>query len=375
LGILKTNWTFYETRLGRETNQVGVYAFTHYRKEIQRRLHMKKILLIAFILLLSVSLFGCANGENEPQQTDEADEQAVQDTVLSFGEKLQTVSLLAPKDVLEKSMKENYGEFVSQELIAKWVSDPSNAPGRLTSSPWPDRIEILEIKKASEASYNVKGEIIEITSIEQAGEGIAAKRPISLVVKKVDDKWIIDDVTLGDYEEEPQPEPLSLKEIFPLSQGSTWQYLGEGNEYASFNRKVLFLEGDRAQVAEDNGGTVSASVFKTTEEEIIRTFFQGEEYDETNLLDQESNDSLVVLKAPLKVGTSWEVPGGVREIVETDAVVDTPAGKFEGCIKVSIKLENSTMYEYFKAGIGMVKREFESEGMKVTSTLEKYEIK
>jgi hypothetical protein len=33
------------------------------------------------------------------------------------------------------------------------------------------------------------------------------------------------------------------------------------------------------------------------------------------------------------------------------------------------------MYEYFKAGIGMVKREFESEGMKVTSALEKYEIK
>lgn len=162
---------------------------------------MKKIVLIAFILLLSILMFGCTGAENDPQQTDEANEQAVRDTVLGFGEKLQTVSLLAPKDILEKSMIENYGEFVSLELTAKWISDPQNAPGKLTSSPWPDRIEILEIKKASKASYNVKGEIIEITSTEQTSGGIAAKRPINIVVKKVDNKWLIDDVNLSDYEE------------------------------------------------------------------------------------------------------------------------------------------------------------------------------
>jgi hypothetical protein len=175
--------------------------------------------------------------------------------------------------------------------------------------------------------------------------------------------------------EEPQPDPLSLKDFFPLSEGSTWQYRGEGNEYASFNRKVVFVEGDRAQIVEDNGGTVSASIFKAAEDEIVRTFFQGEEYKEMNLLDQDSNDSLVILRTPLKVGTSWESQEGVREIVEMDAVVDTPAGKFEDCIKVSIKLQYSTLYEYFKAGVGMVKREFTSEGTMVSSTLEKYEIK
>ncbi len=330
---------------------------------------MKKILLFAFILLLSVSLLACTRVGNEPQQTGEAEEDAVVKIVESFGKKLQTVSLLAPKDILEKSMKENYGEFVSQALIAKWISDPLNAPGRLTSSPWPDRIEILSIDKLSENEYEVKGEIIEITSTENVNDGVAAKRPITLVVKKVDNRWLIDDVTLGDYEE------ANLKDFFPISKGSTWQYRGEGNEYASFNRKVLFLEGDKAQFVEDNGGTVSGAVFKVTEEEITRTFFQGEEYNETNLLNQDSNDSLVILKAPLKVGTKWETPREVREIVEIDATVDTPAGKFEDCIKVSIKLENSALYEYFKEGIGLVKREFTSEGMTVTSTLEQYNIK
>lgn len=176
-------------------------------------------------------------------------------------------------------------------------------------------------------------------------------------------------------EPEPQQETLSLKDFFPLSNGSTWQYKGEGNEYASFSRKVLFVDGNRAQISEDNGGTVSTSVFEVSDEAITRTFFKGEEYDEINFIGQKPNDDLIILKAPLKAGTSWEVQDGVREITEVGATVDTPACKFEDCIKVTIKLENSTMQEYFKAGVGMVKREFVSEGMTVTSTLEKYEIR
>lgn len=174
---------------------------------------MKKTLLLAFILLLSISLFGCTSRRNEAQpeskgqnieesgQNDEANEKAVINIVEGFGKKLQEVSLQAPKDVLEKSMKESYGDFVSGKLITAWISDPLNAPGRLTSSPWPDRIEIVDIKKVSEDTYQVNGEIIEITSTEKASGKAAAKRPITLTVKKSDNRWIIDDVTLGDYKE------------------------------------------------------------------------------------------------------------------------------------------------------------------------------
>ncbi len=173
---------------------------------------MKKILMPILILVLSVLLFGCAGGanaaqqdkeiqkENVTQQSDEADEKAVVDLVESFGSKLQAVSLLAPKDILEKSMKENYGDYVSEALLAKWAGDPQNAPGRLTSSPWPDRIEITSTEKISENAYEVKGKIIEITSTEKEKGGAAAKRPITLEVKKINDSWVIDNVTLGDYE-------------------------------------------------------------------------------------------------------------------------------------------------------------------------------
>lgn len=173
---------------------------------------MKKILLFILVLSLSISLLACTNAGNEAkpekdgqnieeqQQNNEADEKAVTGMVEAFGKKLQTVSLLAPKDVLEKSMKENYGEFVSQALLNQWINDPENAPGRLTSSPWPDRIEVRDAKRVSEGIYEVNGEIIEITSTEQANDGIAAKRPITVTVKKADSKWLIEAVTLGDYD-------------------------------------------------------------------------------------------------------------------------------------------------------------------------------
>ena len=169
---------------------------------------MKKLLLFALILLLGASMIGCMvagsqsqQNEEKTQQTDEADKEAVTNIVESFGKKLQEVSLLAPKEVLEKSMEESYGDFVTSELIEKWIRDPMNAPGRLTSSPWPDRIEILAIDKLAEDRYEVKGEVIEVTSTEKTEDGIAAKRPITLAVRKIDGRWLIDDVKLGDYEE------------------------------------------------------------------------------------------------------------------------------------------------------------------------------
>lgn len=184
---------------------------------------MKKTFLFALLLLLSVSLFACANRgtesqprkegpakeeprevprevpREEPQRADQTDEAAVASLVKEFGSKLQTVSLQAPKDVVNKSMQENYGDLVSPALIAEWLKDLPNAPGRMLSSPWPDRIEILSVEKLSE-TYQVRGQIIEITSVEKVSGGAAAKRPITLTVKKTGDRWLVDAVALGAYE-------------------------------------------------------------------------------------------------------------------------------------------------------------------------------
>ena len=180
-------------------------------------------------------------------------------------------------------------------------------------------------------------------------------------------------------EKTAEPEPVKevvpdakVADFFPVVAGSTWEYQGDGNEYASFSRKILFASGNLAQIREENGGTVSASVFKITSETVTRIFFLGEAYESTNYLKSASNENLVILKTFLKVGTKWTEPNGTREIVDLKATVTTPAGNFTQCLKIKISNKDSTSYEYFKSGIGMVQREFISGDTKITSSLKKH---
>ncbi len=195
---------------------------------------------------------------------------------------------------------------------------------------------------------------IETTTPEKTPEKVPEKTP-----EKVPDPVpVVPAVKPGDY--------------FPVVAGSTWEYQGEGNEYASFNRKILFTKENLAQLREDNGGTVSAAVFKTTPEAVTRIFFLGEAYGQENFLNSSSNENIIILKSPLQVGTKWTEPNGTREIVDLNAIVSTPAGNFAQCLKVKISNENSTLYEYYKKGVGMVKREFISGDTKVSSSLKKH---
>lgn len=156
------------------------------------------IILLTLIIGGSMMLSSCSDKINLSGMSTKSSAARV---VKDFGSKLKNVPLLASKDVLRKSMEENYGSLVSSSLIEKWINDPLNAPGRLTSSPWPDRIEISSNKKISKDTYEIIGEIIEVTSVEKISGGIAAKRPIILIVKKINNSWMIYDVTLSGYRE------------------------------------------------------------------------------------------------------------------------------------------------------------------------------
>ncbi|MBZ2174265.1 copper amine oxidase N-terminal domain-containing protein [Schnuerera sp. xch1] len=147
----------------------------------------------------------------------------VENLVKDFGKKLQMVSLLAPKDIVVKSIEENYGEFVSSTLLEKWKNDPENAPGRLTSSPWPDRIEVLDTEKVSEDEYQVKGEIIEVTSIEKENGGAAAKQPITISAIKDNNRWVIDEIAIGDFEESNSIVYKNAEYSFEFNLPESWE--------------------------------------------------------------------------------------------------------------------------------------------------------
>jgi hypothetical protein len=125
--------------------------------------------------------------------TSAADESAVRALVENFGKKLQSVSLLAPDAAQE--IQTQYADFVSPDLLKTWQSDVSKAPGRLTSSPWPDRIEISTQVKDGSDKYVIIGVVIEVTSVEAVNGGAFARQPVRLVVQKLQGGWHITEYT------------------------------------------------------------------------------------------------------------------------------------------------------------------------------------
>ncbi|HEY8488516.1 MAG TPA: hypothetical protein VIL38_05530 [Thermaerobacter sp.] len=188
----------------------------------------------AMLLVLSLLLVSCgapdspgARPGDDPQQEapDPAagDEAAVRSVVEAFGRQLQQVSLLAPEDEVRRSMEKHYAGYVAPELLAAWQADPLNAPGRTVSSPWPDRIEITSVKALPDGGYQVEGTLIEVTSVEQGTDEAAATRPITLVLRRFDGRWLITEVTLGDYEQAGGVNFTSQAYGFRLALPGSWQ--------------------------------------------------------------------------------------------------------------------------------------------------------
>ena len=118
----------------------------------------------------------------------------VRSVVENFGHSLKSVSLLS--STASQDIETNYKDFLDPALLAQWKVDPSKAVGRLTSSPWPDRIEIAGMVKIDQGVYEIFGKIIDMTSM-----GMAGSRPIDLNVTKInvgnfDSRWLITKVSV-----------------------------------------------------------------------------------------------------------------------------------------------------------------------------------
>ena len=84
--------------------------------------------------------------------------------VESFGKTIVKVDKASPNEEIAKSVKENYRPFLWDKLLWDWTFSPEKALGRVCSSPWPDRIEILSIEKIDEYDVKVKAIIVIITT-------------------------------------------------------------------------------------------------------------------------------------------------------------------------------------------------------------------
>ncbi|MGE5179737.1 MAG: hypothetical protein ACM3PF_11670 [Bacteroidota bacterium] len=154
--------------------------------------------LPAAALAVSLLFPACQrSGDRNAQAPDSAavaraDSVAVRNVVLDFGNRMKLVPLLAPDSAAAAAIRRQYGTLVAPELVRSWTRDPRKAPGRLTSSPWPDRIEIQNIARKSARVFLVDGLIAERTSA-----GAAPPVPVRLAVWKTTGAWRITEYDQG----------------------------------------------------------------------------------------------------------------------------------------------------------------------------------
>lgn len=73
-----------------------------------------------------------------------------------------------------------------------------------------------------------------------------------------------------------------------------------------------------------------------------------------------SNMDEILLKEPIKVGTSWTLSdGGIRSITAVDKWIKTPAGEYNA-LEITTKRKDSIIRDYCVKNIGYVKSEFNS---------------
>jgi len=114
-----------------------------------------------------------------------------------FGNRLKNVYLTTPKEEVKKAIEENYRDFLSPTLLNSWLENPSKALGRVTSSPWPERIEFIGAL-IDDNQCVAFGKIIEVTSVEMIEGGEAGSQIVKFTLKKINGKWLIDGVEIKD---------------------------------------------------------------------------------------------------------------------------------------------------------------------------------
>ncbi|MES2006674.1 MAG: hypothetical protein V4436_01035 [Patescibacteria group bacterium] len=161
------------------------------------------VLIIAAAGLLSASE---PNGSVSSGKISAETDAEIRATIVAFGSKLKNVSLLSPTASAE--MESEYSVYLTPALLAQWKADPTKALGRQTSSPWPDRIEVVSVSPRGDNVYIAESNIIEIANADTPGTP-AAVYPATLTLQKDGDIWHINGVAKGAYSETPQQKTIT----------------------------------------------------------------------------------------------------------------------------------------------------------------------
>lgn len=165
-----------------------------------------------------------------------------------------------------------------------------------------------------------------------------------------------------------------IEDYFPLKADVHMKYKGSSTEYSELSTFVDYLTKDKIQIKNITSGTIAAIVYQISGGELKKVYSQEENYYKHDFTGSTNNKNEVLLKEPLKVGTSWKLENGdTSSITSTNSSISTPAGNYTA-IEVTTKGKDYTNKNYYAKGFGLVKSIYKgSSGMEITRELEKYE--
>lgn len=175
----------------------------------------------------------------------------------------------------------------------------------------------------------------------------------------------------------------TVADYFPFLTDTNDVYEGEGNEYASFQTFVDFIDTNKKliQIRTNNGGSEAVEVLECKDGKLAVLLTKNECYYRDNLMKEDNftDKEEILLKEPLVTGTEWTLTDGRKRFISNaKAKIETPSGKYTA-IEVTTQEKGGISKSYYAKNTGLVKVVYTSaeksvEG-DVTSSLSKRKIK
>lgn len=166
-----------------------------------------------------------------------------------------------------------------------------------------------------------------------------------------------------------------LTEYF-LNNGTKASFQGEGNEYAEYKTRTVWLNDNYINVYEDNGGVNMVRTFRLDGDEVLLVReepAEGKDYHPSNDELAKLTTKKVYLKLPLTKGASFEG----WTVINDNATLQTPLRSFNHVKVLEKKHDDGDISRrYFAVGFGEIKREYQSatdNGFEVTSVIKTIE--
>ncbi|MBP1926613.1 hypothetical protein J2Z76_002482 [Sedimentibacter acidaminivorans] len=166
---------------------------------------------------------------------------------------------------------------------------------------------------------------------------------------------------------------LSIEDYFPFIENTKYEYTGEGNEYATYTVFTDYIKGDRIQTRSNNGGTEIVRVLENKSGQLKVLLDRAETYFREDFTNVKNNNGEILLKEPIKVGTSWNNDENTKiSITNIDVDTTIPLGTFKA-LEVTTEGKDYTIIDYYAKDIGLIKTVNAGNGYEVSSTLSKIE--